>query len=486
VNVTAPQYITAVLQWLDRAPTVASTAVFGNQPMPRGSRPTTATVRIRLGAFIEVSVSPQVEFPGDREVAQWLRTGTIRLPRNLAVTWFRRLQAAYGLPYDPVGPVAAGSATSYPSELTNLDEVQRLRKESDLVAASVDEDRLLVFLKARVRGQDHAIKTLANRVARHLAKTAPRRPLVIMFCGPTGVGKTRTALELAEAIRDQMPRGRSLGFCRLDMNQYQERHRISELLGAPAGYVGYGDGSLLLDQLASNPRSVVLFDEFEKADRSLWFALMNAFDSGRLVSPARTQNGTREVSCREAIFVLTTNLEPQRIISEIGNMNAFDDAATTDHVCRTVLMSIGVAPELIGRVGCFLAFKPLEDRAMAEVVTLAIQNVAYEYGIKVAEVEPAVVAAVLDRIACQAFGARPFENGIDEMLGRVFHNAVVQGLCQPVKVLAGPPMACVPGGAVQDRSAPKGEDVNDTSAGSEHPADEPPDDKPASGESRSA
>ena len=107
--------------------------------------------------------------------------------------------------------------------------------------------------------------------------------------GPSGVGKTRAAEALAQALNGLLEAGAGYQFLRLDMAEYQESHRVSQLLGAPQGYVGHGEGSQLLDTLAANPRTIVLFDEIEKAHPSILRVLMNAMDAGRLSSSSRTE-----------------------------------------------------------------------------------------------------------------------------------------------------------------------------------------------------
>ncbi|MDQ3181832.1 MAG: AAA family ATPase [Acidobacteriota bacterium] len=157
---------------------------------------------------------------------------------------------------------------------------------------------------------------LSSRVSRHLARSNPRRPTTVFAVGPTGVGKTQTAETLARSLSRLMPNRQNFHFLRLDMSEYQERHRVSQLLGAPQGYIGYGEGAQLLDALAMYPRCVVLFDEIEKAHPDILRTLMNAMDAGRISSPHQN-NGNRQIDCRKAIFCFTSNLESSGILQEL-------------------------------------------------------------------------------------------------------------------------------------------------------------------------
>jgi ATP-dependent Clp protease ATP-binding subunit ClpA len=215
--------------------------------------------------------------------------------------------------------------------------------------------------------------------------------------GPTGVGKTRAAESLPAALKSVDPTGIGHGYVRLDMAEYQERHRISQLFGAPQGYVGYGDRSQLVDALVENPKTIVLFDEIDKAHPDVLRSLMNAMDAGRISSPSIVGRG-REVDCRQAIFLFTSNLDCDRILSELEERAAFEQHPVVDTVCQQRLRVVGMAPELIGRIGTFLVFQPLSLDARAEIVALSVKQVAEEYGLRVERIAPAVILSILKRV----------------------------------------------------------------------------------------
>ena len=186
----------------------------------------------------------------------------------------------------------------------------------------LDEEVLFQQLHKRILGQDDALKGLAAVMVRHLARQRPARPAVIFAVGPSGVGKTRTAEVMAQVLREFDDENNGYQFLRLDMTEYQEAHRVSQLIGAPQGYIGHGDGSQLADSLRANPRTIVLFDEIEKAHSAILRVLMNAMDAGRLSTAARSADG-REIDCRHAVFMFTSNMDAKSILDELQSRSAF-------------------------------------------------------------------------------------------------------------------------------------------------------------------
>jgi len=304
----------------------------------------------------------------------------------------------------------------------------------------LDEGRLFEQLRGRVLGQDDALKTLAAVMVRHCARRRPARPAVAFAVGPSGVGKTRTAECLALAIRELDTSDRGYQFLRLDMTEYQESHRVSQLLGAPQGYVGHGEGSQLVDALRANPRTIVLFDEIEKSHPAILRVLMNAMDAGRLSTASRSSSG-RDIDCRHAVFVFTSNLDAKEILDELDSRQAFGDRAVEDEVCRRRLHAGGVAPEIVGRIGRFLVYRPLSPETRAEIMALAVAEVAEEYGLQVAYVQPEVIVDLMEKSRSRSFGVRPERFLIDDILGGAFAKAAQEQVPNPVDV-AGPPYEC--------------------------------------------
>ncbi|MBU1800838.1 MAG: AAA family ATPase, partial [Actinobacteria bacterium] len=290
---------------------------------------------------------------------------------------------------------------------------------------------------ADVRGQNAAIATLAKRVALHAMQTAPRRPLTLFAVGPTGVGKTQAGQTLVAALAEA---GAELGYLRLDMSEYQESHSVSKLLGAPAGYVGYNDGAPLVDALRDGTPTVVHFDEIEKAHPNVLRALMNAMDAGRISASGQSDgpNG-REIGSRRSVFYFTSNLDAEGIERALEEHRHSDLPHVVDEVCRERLRRSNIAPELVGRIHGFLAFRPLGRSARAEVAALAVARVAAQYGVRIGRIEPSVLVHLLSE-ADEGFGARPLEYLVESQLGPAFVAARRYGSA-PV-VVSGPPYRC--------------------------------------------
>ncbi len=223
------------------------------------------------------------------------------------------------------------------------------------------------------------------------------------------------------------------------MSEYSEPHRVSQLLGAPQGYVGHGNGSQLLDALRANPRTIVLFDEIEKAHPVILRTLMNGMDAGRLSSAAGFSSG-HEVDCRKAVFFFSSNIEAGPLLAEV-EARASDDPAVESEICRRRLKAAGMAPEIVGRIGHFLVYRPLLAETQAAIMAISIGEVAKEYGLTVQEIAPNVIIELMGRLRTTDLGARPSRYLIDDMLGSELAKAAREYGCITV-VVSGPPIRC--------------------------------------------
>lgn len=426
---------------------------FRNQEMPPECDPGNADVGFEINAesgAATLLVQRGVQYGGrSPQVADWFARGS-RMFDSFAdlIAWLRGpLAESFGATTSAGHGQPEGSAVSKaPSaaEMTDLPKViEGIRKEE--MAVCFDEQDLTARLRKRIRGQDDALSALASTVARHCAREQPRRPAVLFAVGPSGVGKTRSAETLAEELSAINGGKCAYHFLRLDMSEYQESHRVSQLIGSPQGYVGHGEGSQLLDALSANPRSIVLFDEIEKAHPAILKVLMNAMDAGRLSSASKTAGG-HQVDCRRAIFIFTSNLDAQTILSELESRDGFGDRALEDEVCRRRLHASGIAPEIVGRIGRFLVYRRLSLETRAEIMVGAIAEVAAEYGITISYVEHDTVVELMKSCRSDGFGMRPGQFLIDEALGNAFAAAAKTGH-QNFRVV-GPPFRCLPIGPV--------------------------------------
>jgi hypothetical protein len=354
----------------------------------------------------------------------------------------------------PPGPAAA--LGTFKELLDSASGVRRVHRPGPQLLSDVGEalaaarpsprhpvpDAAAVFesLAARVRGQDDALRLLSRLACRHLARQQPRRPATAFALGPTGVGKTLAAESLPAALQEAGPGGTEYAFVRLDMSEYSESHRVSQLLGAPQGYVGHDNGAQLVNTLKANPKTIVLFDEIDKAHARVQYTLMNAMDAGRL-STAKASNGGWELDCREAIFLFTAHCDTAEILAEANRRAAKGHERAADDVCRAHLRATGILPEFIGRIGAFLVFRQLSERTRAEIIALSVSRTAQEYGLTVERVAPAVIAHLLALREDAGFGARPDEFLVDEVLGDCFATAADNLKGVPLAI-AGPPFEC--------------------------------------------
>ena len=225
-------------------------------------------------------------------------------------------------------------------------------------------------LHKRVVGQDQAIAAISDAVRRSRAGlNDPRKPIgSFIFLGTTGVGKTELAKALAEFLfnDDQM-------MTRIDMSEYQERHSVSRLVGAPPGYVGYDEGGQLTEAVRRKPYSVVLLDEIEKAHPDVFNILLQVLDDGRL-----TDNKGRTVDFRNTIIIMTSNMGSQVIQENFANFDGNKvPAEVLERTRREVidLMKQQLKPEFLNRIDEIVMFEPLTREDIERIVDLQLNSV---------------------------------------------------------------------------------------------------------------
>ncbi len=225
-------------------------------------------------------------------------------------------------------------------------------------------------LHKRVVGQDEAIRAIADAVRRSRAGLQDsRRPIgSFIFIGTTGVGKTELAKALAEFLFDDEQQ-----MTRIDMSEYQERHTVSRLIGAPPGYVGYDEGGQLTEAVRRKPYSVVLLDEIEKAHPDVFNILLQVLDDGRL-----TDNKGRTVDFKNTIIIMTSNLGSQ-LIQELfeknGNRVTPEFLDESQREVMTMLRKT-IRPEFLNRIDEIVTFTPLAQEQIEQIVGLQFAMVA--------------------------------------------------------------------------------------------------------------
>ncbi|MGH8915600.1 MAG: ATP-dependent chaperone ClpB [Acidimicrobiia bacterium] len=278
--------------------------------------------------------------------------------------------------------------------------------------------RLDEVLHERVVGQDEAVQLVADAIIRARSGIKdPRRPIgSFVFLGPTGVGKTELAKALAEALFDTEE-----NMVRIDMSEYQERHTVSRLLGAPPGYVGYEEGGQLTEAVRRKPYSVVLFDEIEKAHADVFNTLLQVLDDGRL-----TDAQGRTVDFRNTVVIMTSNIGSQYLLEGITGSGEIKPEAR-DMVLAELRRHF--RPEFLNRVDDIVLFKPLDLTEIEQIVDLMLNDVRRRLADRNMTVE--ISEPALRFIAEQGFdpvyGARPLRRFISHELETRIGRALIGG-----------------------------------------------------------
>ena len=267
-------------------------------------------------------------------------------------------------------------------------------------------------LHKRVIGQDEAIEAVADAVRRSRAGLQdPKRPIgSFLFLGTTGVGKTELAKALAEFLFDD-----ETMMTRIDMSEYQEKHSVSRLVGAPPGYVGYDEGGQLTEAVRRKPYSVVLFDEIEKAHPDVFNILLQVLDDGRL-----TDNKGRTVNFKNTLIIMTSNMGSSYIQSQMEQLNQGNKERIVEETKREVMNMLkkSIRPEFLNRIDETIMFLPLTEPQIKQIVRLqigGIQRMLQENGVTLQLSDRAVnflASAGYD----PEFGARPVKRAIQHYL----------------------------------------------------------------------
>ncbi|MCQ2199592.1 MAG: ATP-dependent chaperone ClpB [Paludibacteraceae bacterium] len=267
-------------------------------------------------------------------------------------------------------------------------------------------------LHKRVVGQEDAIAAIADAVRRSRAGLSdPRRPIgSFIFLGTTGVGKTELSKALAEFLFDD-----ETMMTRIDMSEYQEKHSVSRLVGAPPGYVGYDEGGQLTEAIRRKPYSVVLFDEIEKAHPDVFNILLQVLDDGRL-----TDNKGRVVDFKNTIIIMTSNLGSAEIREKFDKMTESNREEVTESA-KTVVMEMlkrTIRPEFLNRIDEIIMFSPLMRNEISKIVKMHVNSITKL--LKEQEIELNVTDKAYEFITDEGydpeFGARPVKRVLQRHL----------------------------------------------------------------------
>jgi len=280
-------------------------------------------------------------------------------------------------------------------------------------------------IRSKIIGQDPAVKQMVNAIHRNRAGLKdPNRPIgTFVFLGPTGVGKTQLAKELAQYLFDSAD-----SLIRIDMSEYMEKFAVSRLVGAPPGYVGYEEGGQLSEKVRRKPYSVVLLDEMEKAHPDVFHILLQVLDEGRL-----TDSLGRKIDFRNTIIIMTSNIGSRDLIS-YGKGVGFDSKAKTDSLGSAQKGIIDkalrktFAPEFLNRVDDIIMFKSLDKDAIHKIIEIELKGLysrVQDLGYKI-KISTAAKDFITDKGYDPKFGARPLKRAIQKYLENKMAEAIIK------------------------------------------------------------
>ncbi len=284
-------------------------------------------------------------------------------------------------------------------------------------------------LHKRVIGQDEAVRAVADAVRRSRAGMGDeRRPIgSFIFLGTTGVGKTELAKALSEILFND-----EHAMTRIDMSEYQERHSVSRLVGAPPGYVGYDEGGQLTEAVRRKPYSVVLLDEIEKAHPDVWNILLQVLDDGRL-----TDNKGRVVNFKNTIIIMTSNIGSHIIQENFEDLEKKDVDAVVEKTQHEVmeLLRKTVRPEFLNRVDELIMFRPLSQADVREIVKLQLHMLLQKLEEKDTHLLPSeeLIAHISTQGFDPQFGARPIKRMIQKELLNELSKQIIAGTLETGK-----------------------------------------------------
>jgi len=288
--------------------------------------------------------------------------------------------------------------------------VNRVAEKESGRLAKMDQD-----LEGKVIGQDEAIKKLVKAIKRNRAGLKdPNRPIgSFIFLGPTGVGKTQLAKELAKFLFDAED-----SLIRIDMSEYMEKFAVSRLIGAPPGYVGYEEGGQLTEKVRRRPYSIVLLDEIEKAHPDVFNLLLQALDDGQM-----TDSLGRKIDFKNTVIIMTSNIGARQL-QEFGSgvgFNTTSRTATEEQDRKGIIESAlrkAFAPEFLNRVDDLIVFNPLKKEHIHQIIDIELSKLFHritDLGYKI-ELTDAAKDFIAEKGYDEKYGARPLRRSIQKYL----------------------------------------------------------------------
>ncbi len=360
----------------------------------------------------------EAERQGDYERVAEIRYGRIREAESKIAEAQKELQKTQGGAAMIKEEVDAEDIAEVVARWTGIPVARMLQSERERLLKL--EDRI----HERIVGQDEAITAVADAVRRSRAGLQdPRKPIgSFIFLGTTGVGKTELAKALAELLFDD----ENL-LTRIDMSEYQERHSVSRLVGAPPGYVGYDEGGQLTEAIRRKPYSVVLLDEIEKAHPDVFNILLQVLDDGRL-----TDNKGRTVDFRNTIIIMTSNLGSSLLQEAIEQGGGAERMEKAEEEVRELLRRT-LRPEFLNRVDEIVVFKPLTQNEIGKIVELQFARIAELMAHQhiALSASPEAIAWLGKEGYDPSFGARPLKRLLQREVTNRLSKEVLAGTVEP-------------------------------------------------------
>jgi ATP-dependent Clp protease ATP-binding subunit ClpC len=322
----------------------------------------------------------------------------------------------------PVAEVTAEDIAEVVSRATGIPVSQLTEEERERLM------RLEEQLHERVVGQEEAVEAVAEAIRRARAGLSdPNRPIgSFLFLGPTGVGKTELARTLAEALF-----GDEAAMVRIDMSEFQERHTVSRLVGAPPGYVGYEEAGQLTEAVRRRPYSVLLLDEIEKAHADVFNILLQILDDGRL-----TDAQGRTVDFKQTVIIMTSNMGAERIQAHTRRDESFEELK--EDMLQVVRHNL--RPEFVNRIDEIIVFRALDQEQIVDIARLLLERTTRRLRAQDIEVEftDEAVELIAEEGFDPEFGARPLRRTIQRRVDNELSRMVLSGSLEPGdKVLVG-------------------------------------------------
>ena len=430
----------------------AGEADFESAEYPPECGPPLGPLKIRMsrGGAVIVEVDVRIVACDDFRLDVLFARGSCLFarPSDLHAFWNGPVALAFGISAEanvsnqlevdiPDGPIIVDDV---PAQLHQVPSVRagtasRAKRRRPGPACAPPSAQLAAAVSRRIFGQNAAVARIAAIVAAQLAKSQPQRPGTICLLGPTGAGKTATIEALPAALAETGYDGAHL--YRIDCGEISSRGEVTRFLGCGPGYVGYEDTPPLYGALRK-AGCVLLLDEFEKAHEELHAVVLALLDTGAIRTPAGKQ-----INGAGSVIALTSNAAVEELEDRLHGIDLGNREAV-DRISRDHLRDQGWPPELVGRIGAFAVFGPLDEAVLRPAAEQAIREQAREYGLTVVSADAVLADVVIELAARKGAGARALNHAAGDLLAEALADAARAGVRGRVEIQAGPPPTALP------------------------------------------